>query len=181
MSSFGLLDRTPTRFCGRTGTLRRIESVHIHLPSARTPYRRVCVSLKGRFSQSSYYATAWNAVLVTSPVLLYIAPQRIEEIPDYERRSVALFCLAAARYQLRHKRHFVLVHLLDSTFWMIPQATSLFSESSVSWGRIAQRLDTSMSSSFAKGQLDPLLCQHRAVKKTHAEPLNKFVLNSSMI
>jgi hypothetical protein len=29
-----------------------------------------CVSLKGRFSQSSDYATAWNIVLETSPVLL---------------------------------------------------------------------------------------------------------------
>ena len=93
-----------------------------------------CVSLKGRLSQSSYYATAWNAVLATSPVLLYIEPPRIEEIPDYERRSVALFCLEAARYQLRHKRHFVLVHPVDSTFRRIPQATSLFSDASVSWG-----------------------------------------------
>ena len=50
---------------------------------------------------------------------------------------------------------------------MIPQATSLFSESSVSWGCIAQCPTTSITSSFAtkKGQLDPLVCRHRAVKK----------------
>ena len=85
-----------------------------------------CVSLKRRFSQSSYYAKTWKIIFETSPVLLYNKPPNIEEIPDYERRSVALFCLEAARYQLRHKRHFVLVHPVGSTLWAIPQASVLF-------------------------------------------------------
>ena len=37
-----------------------------------------CMSLQGRFSQPSYYATAWNAALATSPTFLYIEPPRIE-------------------------------------------------------------------------------------------------------
>ena len=86
-------------------------------------------------------------------------------LPEHERRSVALFCLEAAQYQLRHKQHFVLVHPVDSTFWAIPHASLLWNNPLVSWGRMAQCPTMSITSSFAKGQLDQLLCRHRAVKK----------------
>ena len=66
---------------------------------------------------------------------------------------------------------FALVHPVDNTFWMIPQATSLFSDSSVSWGRIAQCPTMSITTSFAKGQLDPLICRRRAVNKKDMQNL----------
>ena len=63
------------------------------------------------------------------PTLLYIEPPEINGLPVHERRSVALFCLEAAQYQLRHKKHFVLVHPVDSTFGTIPQASVLCEQS----------------------------------------------------
>ena len=59
------------------------------------------------------------------PILLYIEPPDINYLPERERRSVALFCLEAAQYQLRHTKHSVLVHPVDSTLWTIPQASAL--------------------------------------------------------
>ena len=115
------------------------------------------------------------------PCLLYLEPPEVNDLPEHERRSVALFCLEAAQYQLRHQRHVVLVHLVDSTFWTIPQASTLWNDPMISWGRLAQCHTMSLTSSFAKGQLDPLLCRNRAVKtKKRTQLLTWFVRGSFM-
>ena len=72
-------------------------------------------------SQPSYYVTAWNKILSKKPILLYTEPPEINDVPEHKRQSVALFCLEAAQHQLRRKKHFVLVHPVDSTLWTIPR------------------------------------------------------------
>ena len=49
------------------------------------------VSLQGRFSQPSYYAERWNTIVTGKPILLYIEPPRVTDLPEQERRPVALF------------------------------------------------------------------------------------------
>ena len=130
-----------------------------------------CMSLTGTFVQPSYYTIAWNRILSMKPIILYIEPPEVTELPECEIRSVALFCLEAAQYQLRHRKHFVVVHPVESTCWTSPQASALWSNPLVSWGRMAQCPTMCLTSIFATGQLDPLLCRHRAVKKRNAQSL----------
>ena len=127
--------------------------------------------LQGKCAQPSCYVTSWNQILSRKPILLYIEPPEINDVLEHKRRSVALFCFEAAQYQLRQNRHVALVHPVASTFWTILQASAFANNPLISWGRIAQCPTMSITSSFAKGQLDPLLCRPRAVKKkTCAKP-----------
>ena len=105
------------------------------------------------------------------PISLYIEPPPVTDLPEQERRPVAVFCIEAALYQLQHGRHFVLVHPVDSTPWTVPQAKILCGNS-VSLGRLVVCSRVSVTSNFARGQLDPLLCRHRAVKRMSYKPFH---------
>ena len=66
-------------------------------------------------SQPSYYAEMWNKLVKGNPVLLFIEPPLVTDLPEAERRPVALFCLEAALLQLKNGRHFVFIHPAEST------------------------------------------------------------------
>ena len=68
-------------------------------------------------------------------------------------------------HQLKHGRNFVFTHPVKSTLWLVPQAQKLSCNPAVSWGRSAACPQLSVTNNFARGQLAPLLCRHRARKK----------------
>ena len=78
---------------------------------------------------------------------------------------MALFCLKAALQQVKQGRHFVLVHLEKSTIWSLPVAKTLENSPGVSWGRVSACLDWTVTSNFARRQLEPLFCSHRTTKQ----------------
>jgi hypothetical protein len=52
-----------------------------------------------------------------------------------------------------------------STLWLIPQAQTLSFNLVVSWGRSAACSLLIVTSSFARGQLEPRFCRHRAIRR----------------
>ena len=47
---------------------------------------------------------------------------------------------------------------------VFPAAKTLESSPGVSWGRVSACSDWAVTSNFARGQLEPLLCRHHAVR-----------------
>ena len=78
---------------------------------------------------------------------------------------MALFCLEAALQQVKQGRHFVLVHPEKSILWTLPVAKTLENRPGVSWGRVSACSDWTVTSNFARGQLEFLLCSHHTTKQ----------------
>ena len=103
-------------------------------------------------------------------MLLLIAPPPVADLPEAERRPMALFFVWRQPCIISKKRPAFCVHTpgKKGTLWLVPQAQTLSCNPAVSWGRSAACPALSVTSSFARGQHEPLLCRQRAIKKkTH--------------